>query len=168
MIVLTPPARLLVWSLQVFPSLENWHPRLKAGGFFFFLPFYFFLNHKSMLVFGSLCLRRVRVEVSLCATWVAQMFFFLLKSWIDFFPPEIGKSCDNSARVPAVTSTFFGFLQRWYLPTTLCTGAPPQHQNAHTHRHTVAHTHTCPPSSRGWGGDKPKDRHRDPSFKFIH
>lgn len=142
MIVLTPPARLLVWSLQVFPSLENWHPRLQAGVFFFSLPFSFFLNHKSMLVFGSLCLRRVRVEVSLCATWVAQMVFFLLKSWIDFFPP---RNREVVRQLCASPGSYFDFF--WFLATLIfthnavhrcATSAP---KCAHTQTHSCSHTH---------------------------
>lgn len=38
----------------------------------------------------------------------------------------------------------------------------------HNPSHVCIYIHICSHLSTGWRGDKPLDRHRDPSFKFIH
>lgn len=165
MIVFTPPAHLPVWSLLGLMSLEKLNPRLQT--------MFSSVNWCLSLAVCFWGLRRVK-------------YAWLQHGWLKFFLKNNKQMTWNlylaeanrilnwflfwgrTPREPQQLTRFVCFF--WKGATVIFTERTHTKQVrnlTHTHTHMCTHTHMLP-SSIGWGGDKPKDRHGDPSFKFIH
>lgn len=161
MIVLTPPASFPVWGPQVW-----WQntPKLKTD---FYRP-----NWCLSLADAFWGLRRVKY------VWIQHGWLNLLKkkhnnkqmTW-NLYLAETNRIRNrfslsgNSAGALAVYSICCSVSSEAEIQSHL----PRTHSRPmHNPSHVCIYIHICSVLSTGWRGDKPLDRHRDPSFKFIH